>query len=163
MTEIGFYHLTRTSADQALPQLLGRTLAAGHRALVLCGGPERVAALDDALWLCPDPDWLPHGTAESGHAELQPIWLTSDTDADTSGSPNGADFLFLLDGAHSPRLDAYARVFDLFDGADQAAVEAARQRWAAARAAGHALAYWQQAPRGWECKAQVAAAAPQPP
>ena len=38
MTEIGFYHLTRTGPDQALPQLLGRTLAAGQRAVVLCRG-----------------------------------------------------------------------------------------------------------------------------
>ena len=35
MTEVGFYHLTRSGADQALPQLLGRTLAAGQRAVVL--------------------------------------------------------------------------------------------------------------------------------
>jgi DNA polymerase-3 subunit chi len=156
MAEIGFYHLTRTGADQALPQLLGRTLAAGQRALVLCGSPERLAALDTALWLCPNPDWLPHGTAESGHAELQPIWLAA-ADPDAAGAPNGARFLFLLDGAECARLDLYDRVFDLFDGADEAAVQAARRRWTTARAAGHALAYWQQTVRGWERRAQVAA------
>jgi DNA polymerase-3 subunit chi len=158
MAEIGFYHLTRTGADQALPHLLGRTLAAGQRALVLCGSPERLAALDAALWLCPDPDWLPHGTAESGHAELQPIWLAA-ADPGAAGAPNGARFLFLLDGAACARLDLYERVFDLFDGADEAAVQAARRRWAAARTEGHALAYWQQTGRGWERKAQVAGAA----
>src|SRR3712207_8320202 len=46
------------------------------RSVVLCGGPERVEALDAALWLSSDPDWLPHGTKRSGNAELQPIWLT---------------------------------------------------------------------------------------
>ena len=30
MAEVGFYHLTRTGPDAALPKLLGRTLAAGH-------------------------------------------------------------------------------------------------------------------------------------
>jgi len=159
VAEIGFYHLTRTGADKALPQLLGRTLAAGQRALVLCGGPERVAALDTALWLCPEPDWLPHGTAEQGNADLQPIWLAA-VDPGAAGAPNGARFLFLLDGAACRHLDRYDRVFDLFDGADEAAVQAARQRWASARAAGHALAYWQQTARGWERKAQVAASAP---
>jgi DNA polymerase-3 subunit chi len=152
MAEIGFYHLTRTGANQALPQLLGRSLAAGQRALVLCGSPERVAALDAALWLCPDPDWLPHGTAESGHPELQPIWLAAEDPGD-GGAPNGARFLFLLDGAEGARLDLYDRVFDLFDGADEATVQAARRRWATARAAGHVLAYWQQNARGWERKA----------
>ena len=156
MAELGFYHLTRSSADQALPQLLGRTLASGQRALVLCGSPERVAALDAALWLCPDPDWLPHGTAETGHAELQPIWLAAE-DPGAAGAPNAARFLFLLDGADCAWLSLYDRVFDLFDGADAAAVQAARRRWTAARAAGHALAYWQQTPRGWDRRAQVAA------
>lgn len=160
MAEIGFYHLTRTGADHALPRLLGRTLAAGARALVLCASAERVAALDAALWLSADPDWLPHGTAATGQAELQPIWLAA---ADPGVPPNGARFLFLLDGAQAVDLAPYTRVFDLFDGADEAAVEAARQRWRQARAAGHALTYWQQTPRGWERKAQVAARGVTPP
>jgi DNA polymerase III subunit chi len=147
MAEIGFYHLTRTGPDRALPQLLGRTLAAGQRAVVLCGSKVRVDALDVALWECADPDWLPHGTAESGDADLQPIWLTTEDEA-----PNGARFLFLIDGTTSTRLDAFARVFDLFDGKDPAAVEAARERWRAAKAAGHTLTYWQQGEKGWEKK-----------
>lgn len=147
MAEIGFYHLTRTGPDQALPQLLGRTLASGQRAVVICGSEERVAALDAALWLCPEPDWLPHGTARSGHADLQPIWITTADEA-----PNGARFLFLIDGATSARLHQFDRIFDLFDGRDPDAVAAARQRWTAAKAAGHTLTYWQQGPRGWEKK-----------
>lgn len=148
MAEIGFYHLTRMGAEQALPPLLGRTLAAKQRAVVVCGSEERVAALDTALWLCSEPDWLPHGTSASGQADLQPIWLDTDDTA-----PNGARFLFLMDGATSERLDAFDRVFDLFDGRDEAAVAAARQRWARSKAGGHALSYWQQGPRGWERKA----------
>ena len=70
-----------------------------------------------------------------------------------AGAPNGARFLFLVDGAESARLDAFDRVIDLFDGQDEAAVAAARRRWKAAKAAGHALTYWQQGPRGWEKKA----------
>jgi DNA polymerase-3 subunit chi len=144
--------LTRTGADAALPALLGRTLAAGERALVLCASAERVAALDAALWLCPDPDWLPHGTAATGEADLQPIWISSTNLGADQQPPNGARFLFLIEGAESAALDRFARAFDLFDGNDPAAVEAARQRWAAAKAAGHALTYWQQGARGWEKK-----------
>jgi DNA polymerase III subunit chi len=148
VAEIGFYHLLRTGPDKALPALLGRTLAVGQRAAVMCGSEERVAALDTALWLCPDPDWLPHGTAAVGNADLQPIWLATD-----DAAPNGARFLFLLDGCASERLDAFDRVFDLFDGRDDAAVAAARTRWSAAKAAGHALTYWQQTATSWERKA----------
>ena len=148
MAEVGFYHLTRTGPDQALPQLLGRTLAAGQRAVVVCASDERVAALDAALWLSTDPDWLPHGTAAAGNADLQPIWITAADEA-----PNGARFVFLVEGAAAATLAAFDRAFDLFDGRDEAAVAAARERWKAAKAAGHTLTYWQQTPRGWEKKA----------
>jgi DNA polymerase III subunit chi len=144
VTEIGFYHLTRTGPDQALPALLGRTLAAGERAVVLCGSADRVAALDRTLWDCKEPDWLPHGTARTGHAELQPIWLTVEEER-----PNSARFLFLLDGRAAADPGVWGRVFDLFDGGDPAAVEAARQRWTAAKAGGHAPTYWRQGDRGW--------------
>ncbi len=145
MTEVGFYHLTRTSIEQALPALLGRTLSAGKRAVVVCPDEARVSVLDAALWECAEPDWLPHGTAADGDAELQPIWLATD-----NAAPNGATFLFLVHGAVSGRLAAFERVFDLFDGKDEAAVAAARERWKVAKEGGHMLTYWRQGARGWE-------------
>ena len=147
MSEIGFYHLTRSTAEQALPKLLGRTLASGERATVLCGSEARLKALSDALWASADPDWLPHGSARTGEADLQPIWLATVPEA-----PNGARFLFRLDGTDADAA-AWQRVFDLFDGGDEAAVAAARQRWAAAKQAGHSLTYWQQGEGGWQKKA----------
>ncbi len=145
MAEIGFYHLTRTGLEQALPALLGRTLAAGERACVVCPDAVLRTALDRALWACAEPVWLPHGGPEDGDADLQPIWLDSDDTA-----PNGARFLFLVGGAASARLDVFARVFDLFDGKNEAALLAARERWRSAKASGHVLAYWQQGERGWK-------------
>jgi DNA polymerase-3 subunit chi len=146
MARIGFYHLTRTGPEAALPRLLGRALADGGRAMVLSPEAERIAALDASLWTSADPDWLPHGTPASGHAPWQPIWLTTEA----GQAPNGARFLFLLDGADGAALDAFERVFDLFDGGNEDAVAAARRRWAAAKAAGHDLTYWKQTATGWE-------------
>jgi DNA polymerase-3 subunit chi len=148
MAAIGFYHLTRSTLEQALPKLLGRVLALPGRAVVLCAGPERLAALDAALWTCPEPDWLPHGHVANEDAPHQPIWLTLEDVA----PPNGARHLFLTDGAESTRLGEYDRVFDLFDGQDEAGLAAARRRWKAAKEAGHELAYWQQTQRGWDRK-----------
>jgi len=147
VTRIGFYHLTRMPLEAALPRLLARVLEQGGRAMVLVGSAERLAALDAALWA--SGEWLPHGTPATGLAERQPIWLTTEDGA----APNGARFLFLADGADSAALAAYERVFDLFDGGDEAQVAAARARWTAAKAAGHSLTYWQQGERGWEKKA----------
>jgi DNA polymerase-3 subunit chi len=144
MTELGFYHLTRTAAEAALPKLLARTLDAGARALVVAPEEVRLASVSTALWA--DAAWLPHGTPDQ-HALLQPILLS------TRAEPvNGATFLFLLDGATAAP-EAFARVFDLFDGNDEASVAAARARWAAAKQAGHALTYWKQTASGWEKQA----------
>ncbi|MSP30090.1 MAG: DNA polymerase III subunit chi [Acetobacteraceae bacterium] len=146
MTEIGFYHLTRTGPDAALPQLLHRTLAAGQRAVVRSVREDRIAQLDAALW--ESKDFLPHGTPADGDADIQPIWLTIDDDV-----PNGATFLFLLDGAEGGDMACFTRIFDLFDGTNEADLQAARSRWAAAKSAGHSLTYWQQGPDGWLKKA----------
>jgi DNA polymerase-3 subunit chi len=147
MTEIGFYHLTRTTAEAALPKLLGRTLTIGERAVVVADSDERLAAISAALWLSSDPDWLPHGDSRTGHAAHQPIWLSTRAE-----NPNGARFLVLLDGIEADE-SAWSRIFDLFDGNDEAAVEAARQRWRLRKEAGHTLAYHQQTAAGWEKKA----------
>ena len=48
--EVWFYHLEQTSLDQALPDLLERTLAKGWRALVRTGDPARLGHLDGWLW-----------------------------------------------------------------------------------------------------------------
>ena len=145
MVEIGFYHLTRTPLPDALAQLLERTLQAGHRALVLCPDAARLKALDAALWACPDPVWLPHGTAADGDPDLQPVWLSIEPE-----SANGARFLFLVDGADTDRRGAFDRVFDLFDGKEAEKVAAARDRWRAVQDGGHTPTYWKQAQGGWE-------------
>lgn len=144
MTEIGFYHLTRSTDEQALPPLLGRTLAAGKRAVVRCADPARVASVDAALWQAPEPVWLPHGSVASGDAALQPIWITDDEQV-----PNQASYLFLVHGRVEPDAARFERIFVLFDGTDAAAVASARTRWSEAKAAGHTLAYWKQEPKGW--------------
>jgi len=148
-TEVNFYHLTRSSLEDALPRLLVKTLQAGERAVVLLGSPERVDALNTHLWTY-DPDgFLPHGAAKDGEAERQPIWLTH-----LDENPNGAAFLFVADRARSERVGDYKRCFELFDGRDETAIAESRERWKAYKAAGHMVVYWQQtASGGWEKKA----------
>ncbi len=148
MTEIRFYHLTRTPLERALPQLLERALAAGMRAVVISGSEERVEALNQLLWTYEERSFLPHGSKREGRPERQPIWLTTEDE-----NPNGATCLVLTDGAVSTGLAQYQRCLDLFDGQDPAAVEAARARWKECKAAGHSLSYWQQDAAGrWEQK-----------
>lgn len=146
MTEIGFYHLTRSTLVQALPRLLARTLAAGQRALVVGSNAAGLDALSAALWS--QPAWLPHGTAADGDPDLQPIWLSIEAHA-----PNSARYLFLVEDAETDRIIAYDRAFDIFDGNNPDAVAAARARWKTNKDAGHILTYWQQTESGWQKKA----------
>ena len=147
--EIAFYHLTRTNLEAALPKLLEKTLDTGKRALVLAGSEARVEALAGVLWTYDQDSWLPHGTARDGDAQLQPVWLTTD-DAARDDAPNGANFIFLTDGAESKHVAGYERCFDIFDGSDENALAAARRRWRRLKDAGSNLAYWRQTATGWE-------------
>lgn len=145
MTEIGFYHLTRTSLEQALPRLLEKVLASDLRAVLRAGSAERLDLLDRHLWTYANDSFLPHGTAADGFVEDQPVLLTTGTER-----PNGATVLLLVEGA-DPEIAGYERVIDLFDGNDPQAVAAARGRWRMRRAEGHKLVYWRQDERGrWE-------------
>jgi len=148
MTEVSFYHLSREPLAAALPRLLERVLAAGHRAVVLAGSTERVEVLDGALWVYDAASFLPHGTARTGHSEHQPVYLTTD-----EVNPNGADVLVLVDGGEPRFLADFARCLDMFDGASEDVVAAARERWKRLKDAGHELTYWQQNPGGgWSRK-----------
>ena len=146
--EIGFYHMTRTTLEAALPQMLEKTLERGQRAVVQAGSAERVEALSGWLWTYRDRTFLPHGSAQDGHAALQPVWLT-----DKDERPNEAQVLFLTDGATSDSPQDFERCAVLFDGNDEAALAAARAQWAGLKDAGHDLTYWQQTDEGrWEKK-----------
>jgi DNA polymerase III subunit chi len=141
--DVWFYHLERTSLDQALPELLEKTLARGWRALVRCTGPERLEHLDGWLWSYRDDSFLPHGVAEGEHASRQPVLLTTGAE-----NPNGAHALFLLDGAAPGPMDGLDRCVVLFDGRDEQAVAGARELWREVKGVGHPASYWRQSEEG---------------
>ena len=147
----GFYHLTRSPLEQALPRLLERARAAGHKIVVMTGSAERTQAIDNLLWTFDPAAWLPHGAAKDGDAALQPILIT-----EADENPNAADMLVLLDGVTSARIGEFARCAVMFDGNDEHALAGARALWAEWKARGFALAYHEQTERGgWEEKASA--------
>ena len=143
--EVWFYHLERTALDQALPELLEKTLAKGWRALVISPAPERIEHLDGWLWSFRDDSFLPHGVAGEPLEADQPILITTG-----EAAPNKAQALFLVDGADPGDLDGYERCLILFDGRDEAATTAARARWKTLKGRGLPVSYWKQGERGWE-------------
>jgi DNA polymerase III subunit chi len=149
VTEVFFYHLEHQPLERVLPSLVERTLERGWRAVVQAGSEERVEAIDTLLWTYRDESFLPHGTRRDGNPARQPVYLTSGEE-----NPNGASVRFLVDGADTADLTAYARIVYLFEGRDATAVARARAQWTSAKAAGCTVAYWQQSPDGrWEKRA----------
>ena len=146
--EVWFYHLERSGLDQVLPELLERTLGRGWKAIVRAREAERVEHMDGWLWAYRDDSFLPHGPSGEPQAERQPILLTTGFE-----NPNGADVLFLVDGAEPGELAGYARCMIVFDGRDEAQLAVARSQWKAVKAKGHLATYWKQQDRGWEKQA----------
>ena len=150
MTEILFYHLQRQPIEKVLPQLLEKSLERGWRVVVQTSSDERVEALDAHLWTYRNDAFLAHGTYREAEPALQPVLLTVQDD-----NPNGAHVRFLIDGAPvPPDAASYQRIVLMFDGEDDEAVAAARERWTEARAGGFEATYWQADENGrWQKKA----------
>jgi len=150
MPEILFYHLQRQPLEKVLPALLEKSLARGWRVVVQASSQERVEALDAHLWTYRDDSFLPHGTDRETDPASQPVLLTT-----RDHNPNRAEVRFLIDGVSVPAdAAAYERIVLLFDGEDEDAVAAARQRWSEAKAQGLAATYWQVDEEGrWQRKA----------
>jgi len=147
--EVWFYHLERTGLDQALPELLDKTLAKGWRAVVRAGSADRIEHLDGWLWSYRDDSFLPHGVDGEANIARQPILLTTQTD-----NANQAQALFLIDGVEPSALDGYSRCLVLFDGKDDEQLARARRQWKALKDAGATLSYWKQGGQGgWEKQA----------
>jgi DNA polymerase-3 subunit chi len=150
MTEILFYHLQGQKPENVLPTLLEKSLERGWRVVVQGASEERIEALDAHLWTYRDDGFLPHGTWREQEAAQQPILLTL-----TESNPNAANVRFLIDGAPMPTdPENYARIVLLFDGEDEEAVAAARERWREAKDKGFEATYWQPDAQGrWVKKA----------
>ncbi len=150
MTEIRFYHLLTQSLEQALPAILMKGLSGGRRVVVRFGDEAEVRHFNDHFWTYHPDSFLPHGAANDGHAESQPVFLTAKAE-----NPNKADMLVLCNQqAVTEYIADFNLCCDLLYGQDDDSVAAGRARWKAYKEAGHAITYWQQTETGgWEQKA----------
>jgi DNA polymerase III subunit chi len=148
MTNVRFYHMIQKRLEQALPEIVAKALERKHRILIKAGSRERIKALDTALWTADPASFLPHGYAKDGFEKEQPVFLTVDDE-----NPNGADVLILTDGASSDMTDKFSLCCEMFDGNDEAAVKAAREKWKLYKDKGYTAAYFQQDDAGkWQQK-----------
>ncbi|RZJ43922.1 MAG: DNA polymerase III subunit chi [Brevundimonas sp.] len=139
MAEVWFYHLERSSLEAVLPGLLEKTREKGWRALIRTPDPARTAALDEHLWTWREDSFLAHGRSGDPFPERQPILIGEDGE-----NRNGAQALFIVEGADLSAAETFERCFILFDGRDDQQVQAERERWRTLKGLGLSLAYWKQ-------------------
>lgn len=150
MGEVMFYHQTTWPLERILPELLTRSLERGWRVVLRAGDAAHLNTLDEMLWTCGDDSFLPHGTADMGHAESQPVYLTLGRE-----NPAGANILMLAAGARvdPTEVQGFDRVCLIFDGNEPDALAAARADWMTIRDAGLHATYYSQEEGNWKSKA----------
>lgn len=155
MAAVLFYHLSESSVEQTVRNLLSRAVGQGWKVVVRGRDPKRLDTLDRALWLGPEDDFLPHGRAGGPHDADQPVLLT-----EQHGLQAGAAGLMLLDGAAFTAEEAAAleRVWVLFEDTDHAVRDVARVQWKLIAETGIAAQYWIEDGGRWQKKMERPAA-----
>ncbi|QMW22755.1 DNA polymerase III subunit chi [Sandaracinobacteroides saxicola] len=141
MTDIGFYHCTRTPAADAALKLVVRAHASGARVL-LWADEVALTAMDAALWSFDAASFVPHGRDD---AARQPVLLASEPQA-----LNGADHLISLGRGVPPGFEGFTRLFNLFEEGSDAHARARADWKAIGGRDGVTRTYWQQGERGWQ-------------
>jgi DNA polymerase-3 subunit chi len=147
MGDAFFYHLTRSSLDTVVPDLLTKSLSRGWRVVVRGTDPQRMNWLDERLWLGVEDGFLPHGQSGGPHDADQPVLLTCASDM-----VNAPACLMSVDGAEvaAQEVTAMDRVCVLFDGNQDEILNRARGQWRTLTAAGCKAQYWSEESGRWE-------------
>ena len=149
MGAVYFYHLTERPLEATLPTLLSKALEAGWRVAVRGRDQALLDRLDRQLWA--GDGFLPHGQSGHDHDDMQPVLLTTSTDA-----PNNPSCVMSVSGADvtADEVQALDRTCILFDGGDSGAVEHARNQWRTLTDAGVTAQYWAEEGGRWTKKAE---------
>jgi DNA polymerase-3 subunit chi len=152
MAQLLFYQLVRAPAEVLIATLAGRALAQGWRVELRGTDRARMQQLDEQLWREPADGFLPHGLSGAPEAARQPLLLTHAPGA----AANAPQTLMAIDGAEIDTAEAAAlqRVWVVFDGANPAPLERAREQWRTLTAAGLPAQYWSDEGGHWEKKAE---------
>lgn len=148
-----FYHLKSAGLDDTVAMILTRAIGQGWHVMIRSPDMAMLDHLDAKLWLGPEDGFMPHGLQGGPHDAEQPVLLGS------GPIINAAKGLILLGGADVDwsELPGLERVWVLFDGHDEAAVQGARAQWTRLTGWGLAAQYWSDETGSWVKKSEKAA------
>ena len=118
---VDFYQLGNAPPEGIIASIANKLLDEGQRLLIVAADENTLARLDRQLWDQGAASFLPHGLAGGSEDAVQPVLLSTGTDA-----PNRARNILIADGEWRDAALGYERAFHLFD-ADT--LEGARLAW----------------------------------
>jgi len=124
MTQVSFYHLTKTSVDEALPKLLEKVLENDSKALMVVENNEEIPHYDKLLWSVGGTRLIPHGINGEGDEEMQPVLISEKIE-----NNNKANFLVTIGKYDSEEFVGFERSLYIFNGNDKVELEFARNKW----------------------------------
>lgn len=140
--QVDFYQLTRDPAEKVVPAVAQRVLDGGGRLLIVSNDAAQLDLISAALWNAKADSFLAHAKAGEGDDSIQPILLSSETEA-----ANGAKFIALADGEWRDAALAFDRAFYLFPPSH---IDNARSAWRAlGEKEGVERRYWKQDGAKW--------------
>lgn len=145
MSEVFFYHLTKTTLEIALPKILERALSEKWSIEIRTSANTNLDEISNAIWRGPEESFLPHCLED--HEDLQdyPIVLCK------SPLKDWRDCLIIIGQADLKENEVknYKRICLIFDAKIEAELSKARKSWKKLSEEGINTAYWAEDKGRW--------------
>lgn len=145
MSEVFFYHLTKTTLEIALPKILERALSEKWSIEIRTSTNTNLDEISNAIWRGPEESFLPHCLED--HEDLQdyPIVLCK------SPLKDWRDCLIVVGQADLKENEVknYKRICLIFDAKIEAELSKARKSWKKLSEEGINTAYWAEDKGRW--------------
>ena len=122
--QFDFYHLRNGNFAKPAISIAEKVLANSDKLLIIAPKNE-LSDLSVQFWSYKTDSFLAHGMGAEDVKDFAPIWLSSDAD----DNPIAAEYVMLTNGVSLNNFSTFKRVFNIFDGSSQAAIEQAREQW----------------------------------
>ena len=145
MSEVFFYHLTKTTLEIALPKILERALSEKWSIEIRTSANTNLDEISNAIWRGPEESFLPHCLED--HEDLQdyPIVLCK------SPLKDWRDCLIIVGQANLKENEVknYKRICLIFDAKIEVELSKARKSWKKLSEEGINTAYWAEDKGRW--------------
>ena len=151
MSEVFFYHLTKTTLEIALPKILERALSEKWSIEIRTSANTNLDEISNAIWRGPEESFLPHCLED--HEDLQdyPIVLCK------SPLKDWRDCLIVVGQADVKENEVknYKRICLIFDAKIEVELSKARKSWKKLSEEGINTTYWAEDKGRWVKKIEL--------